>query len=256
MIFMFFKLIAAEENIVFFPNATFEQGSDYAPDESPQHAITLSAYSMDKTEVSIRSFEQFVQNGWGEDQYWSPEGLKWRKQNPNGSGKENRAAGRNPNHPVVAVTWYEADAYCKWQGGTLPTEAQWERAACPEKGRFAWGDSEEMNAAWYSGGKYGHLQSVQTNEVAQAPVSQRTKEGLFHTTGNVWEWTSDWYDSSYYESSPQTDPTGPESGRWKTMRGGSFMNLPSYCTCTHREPAAPDRVAYTVGFRCVYPEKK
>ena len=241
-------------NPISFPSGSFQQGSGHAPDETPQHDVFLDAFSIDKTEVSIRDFEQFVRQAWGTDQYWSAEGLKWRSTYPNGAGQENRAAGRNPNHPVVAVTWYEADAYCKWKGGSLPTESQWERAACPAEGRFAWGDDEQIAAAWYSGGKYGHLQSVLTKEVQQSPSNQRTKEGLLHTTGNVWEWTSDWYHAQTYQQQNPTNPTGPDDGYWKTMRGGSFMNLPSYCSCTHREPASPDRVAFTAGFRCAYTE--
>ena len=239
-----------------FPAGSFEQGSDVAPDESPRHTVFLDAFSIDQTEVSIREFEQFVRQGWDIDQNWSQEGLQWRKEHPNGAGMDNRSAGRNPNHPVVAITWYEADAYCKWKGGSLPTEAQWERSACPIEGRFAWGDDEQIEAAWYSGGKYGHLQSVLTKEVQQSPANQRTKEGMMHTTGNVWEWTNDWYHAQTYQRDKSTNPTGPSDGYWKTMRGGSFMNLPSNCSCTHREPASPDRVAFTVGFRCAYAEGK
>jgi len=231
-------------------------GSGVAPDESPVHEVSLSPFSLDRSEVSIRDFENFVRNGWKQDQYWSAEGLKWRETNPQGAGAENRAAGRNPNHPVVAVSWYEADAYCRWKGGALPTEAQWERAACPAEGRFAWGDDEDVEAAWYSGGKYGHLQSVLTKEVQQAPVDQQTAEGLMHITGNVWEWTADWYHANSYQEQAPNNPTGPSQGTWKTLRGGSFMNLPSYCSCTHREPAPPNRVAFTVGFRCAYPEER
>ena len=154
----------------------------------------------------------------------------------------------------MAVTWYEADAYCRWKGGSLPTEAQWERAACASQkpGRFAWGNDEMVDAVWYSAGKYGHLQSVLTNAVDDAPDAQLTADGLYHTTGNVWEWTADWYDANYYQQEVSKNPKGNDTGTWKTLRGGSFMNLPSYCTCTHREPAQPDRVAYTTGFRCAY----
>jgi len=135
----------------------------------------------------------------------------------------------------------------------LPTEAQWERAACPSNGsNFPWGNSEKIAAAWYSGGKYGHLQSVLTKAANQAPRNQQTAAGLTHTVGNVWEWTADWFHSDSYKNPSLVDPKGPSTGTWKSLRGGSFMNLPSYCTCTHREPARPDRVAFTVGFRCAY----
>jgi len=255
MIFLLTTLIHANETVL-FEAGSFERGSGVAPDESPRHTVHLDSFLLDRSEVSIAEFEEFVQNGWSEDGSWSEEGLAWRHKHPQGAGKENRAAGRKGNHPVVAVSWYEADAYCRWKGGGLPTESQWERAACPEEGRFAWGDSEEVEAAWYSGGKYGHLQSVLTKEVDQAPTAQQSQDGLYHSTGNVWEWTADWYHARYYQDKTPANPAGPETGHWKTLRGGSFMNLPSYCSCTHREPARPERVAFTVGFRCAYPGAK
>lgn len=237
-----------------FGDTTFTMGSGKTPDESPAHLVTLSPYKIDLTEVNIQSFEQFVAEGWSNDIYWSNEGLRWRTENPDGAGATHRRAGRGDEHPVVAVTWYEADAYCKWKGGRLPTEAEWEQAACrgQTEGRFAWGDDEMVEAPWYSAGKYGHLQSVLTKTTTDAPETQRTRDGLYHTTGNVWEWTNDWYHANHYQTTESTNPTGPNDGYWKTLRGGSFMNLPSYCTCTHREPARPTRVAYTTGFRCAY----
>lgn len=248
----FFTAIASAAQVIPIPSGDFVRGSGHSPD-SPRQSISLSAYQIDATEVSIAEFERFVQEGWRQDSYWSSDGLRWRQQNPNGATVKNRAAGRPNTHPVVAVTWYEADAYCRWKGGMLPTEAQWERAACSGEGRFPWGDDEQVEAAWYSGGKYGHLQAVLTKAVDDAPLEQRTELGLFHTTGNVWEWTADWYHKDSYLRDPNTDPSGPELGTWKTLRGGSFMNLPSYCSCTHREPAPPTRTAFTVGFRCAYP---
>jgi len=161
--------------------------------------------------------------------------------------------GRTADHPVVAVTFYEAEAYCRSRGGALPTEAQWERAACGEGGRrFPWGDREDVDAAWYAEGKFGHLGSVHTRPVTQSDPSLQSPSGALHMAGNVWEWTADWYHRDAYREGPTTDPTGPASGTWKTLRGGSYMNLASYCTCSHREPARPERVAYTTGFRCAY----
>jgi formylglycine-generating enzyme required for sulfatase activity len=253
MLFLSILSTFAQETVS-FPADTFQQGSDFSPDESPKHAVSLSPYQLDTTEVSIKEFEQFVSAGWSQDKFWTAEGLIWRTTNPQGAGAQNRSAGRASAHPVVAVSWFEADAYCHSKGGRLPTEAEWERAACngQKEGRFAWGDDEMMDAAWYSSGKYGHLQAVLTKTKAETPAEQLTKDGLYHTTGNVWEWTADWYHAEYYQKQEAQDPTGPDSGVWKTLRGGSFMNLPSYCSCTHREPARPDRVAYTTGFRCAF----
>ena len=243
----------AEERAT-FDAVSFVMGSGKTPDETPSRTVTLSPFAIDLTEVSIQDFERFVKEGWYTDSHWSPEGLAWRTQNPSGAGLTYRTADRSENHPVVAVTWYEADAFCRWNGGRLPTEAEWEYTACrgQQDGRFAWGDDEMVEAPWYSAGKYGHLQKVLTEVVDDAPEAQRTKDGLYHTTGNVWEWTADWYHAQYYAQNETDNPKGPDTGTWKTLRGGSFMNLPSYCTCTHREPARPTRVAFTTGFRCAY----
>ena len=117
------------------------------------------------------------------------------------------------------------------------------------------GDSEEVAATWYSGGKFGHIQAVHTDAVTDQDPTLSSPLGLLHTAGNVWEWTADHYHREGYAPPgvAATDPTGPNQGTWRVLRGGSFMNLPSYCTCTHREPATPDRVAFTTGFRCAYP---
>ena len=237
---------------VTFQANDFMQGSGRSVDDSPRHSVSLSTYKIDQYEVSIKQFEEFVKTAWSNEQFWHSDSKEWRFKNPDGAGSDNRRADRPLNHPVVAVSWYEADAYCHWKGGQLPTEAQWENAACPDAGIFPWGSAEDVNAVWYSGGKYGHLQTVLTKAVDDSPAAQRTEEGLTHTVGNVWEWTSDWYHKDSYKSSDNLDPKGPDTGLWKTLRGGSYMNLPSYCGCTHREPASPDRVSYTVGFRCAY----
>lgn len=252
MLYLLFSLSHAQPTAS-IPAGSFLRGSGRTPDDTPRHQVSLAAFSIDRYEVRISEFEIFVQQAWNDDSIWSAEGIQWRKSHPKGAGAKDRRAGRNTDHPVVAVTWYEADAYCRWKGGHLPTEAQWERAACANKDqRFPWGESEDIEAVWYSGGKYGHLQSVLTKPVHQSTPNQRTPDGLVHTVGNVWEWTQDWYHKDSYAKEESPDPQGPATGTWKILRGGSFMNLPSYCSCTHREPAAPARVAFTIGFRCAY----
>lgn len=233
------------------PAGTFTQGLAGSPD-APPRTVTLSGFQIDVHEVSVADFEQFVRDPAHQDPAIWAEGWDWHEQHPDGAGAVNRRAGRDAQHPVVAVSWFEADAYCRWRGGRLPTEAEWERVACDGAGPYAWGDSESVPVAWYAGSKYGMVSSVQTLPVHQADPQTHTSLGVVHMAGNVWEWTADWYDRDGY-TEPATDPTGPSSGTWRVLRGGSYMNLPSYCRCTHREPALPQRVAFTTGFRCAYP---
>jgi sulfatase modifying factor 1 len=242
---------AAPPEAVFLPAIEFNRGSLRAPDEQPVRTIGVAGFSIDRTEVSIDAFEHFARSAWSDASVWSEAGRAWRDANGRGSGRDMRHAGRTGSHPVVAVSWFEADAFCRWKGGRLPTEAQWERAACDGgAGPFPWGEGERAGVRWST--KSVHFG---VNRVDTAPVMEDTSPGptgLQHMVGNVWEWTADWYHREAYTSGPTTDPTGPTTGQWKTIRGGSFSNLPSYSTCTHREPAEPEDVRLTVGFRCVY----
>lgn len=233
------------------PAGSFGQGNGRDPD-APERTVTLSAYRIDRTEVSVGAFEAWAAGGYTDRAAWSPEGWTWAQANPGGAGSELRAAGRTADHPVVAVTWFEADAYCRAQGGALPTEAQWERAACGTDGRtFPWGESQDVAAAWYSYGKHGQVPGVDTQPADRQDPGLRSPSGMVHAAGNVWEWTADWYHRTG-TTGDATDPTGPETGTWRVLKGGSFTALPSYCACDHREPAEPERVAFTTGFRCAY----
>jgi iron(II)-dependent oxidoreductase len=237
------------------PAATFHEGGGRAPDETPVREVTLSAYRIDRTEVSLAAFEAFVAaGGYRDTRWWSPEGLAWLREHPEGAGARVRAAGRTPEHPVVAVTWYEADAYCRSKGGSLPTEAQWEHASChDDHSRYPWGDDEDFSASWYKEGKWAQVDGVKTEPAAVQDPALASPFGLVHAAGNVWEWTADTYRADAYEAGAATDPVSTVASPWRTLRGGSFLNLPSYCTCTHREPAQPAEVRLTAGFRCAYP---
>lgn len=205
----------------------------------PSGAPGGGAFALDRTEVSVQDFERFVAEGWSTDAHWSAGGRAWRQAHPEGAGPDTRRAGRDPTHPVVAVTFWEAEAFCAWRGGRLPTEWEWERAASGDRGsRYPWGDAQDAPAQWYAGSKYGQIHSVNTRPVDNSDPATDSPQGVRHLAGNVWEWTASVY-------SPKVDT-------WRTLRGGSFLNLPSYATATHREPARPERVAFTTGFRCAY----
>lgn len=203
-----------------------------AADTADRVAIAASggveAFLIDRSEVSIQDFEAFAgQGGYGQARLWSEEGLAWLAENPGGQGAPHRRADRNPEHPVVAVTFYEAEAFCAWRGGRLPTEEQWSLAVCgPESPRWP---AEEAN--WYGGSKYGKVHSVATVVTGPPQGPNQLQNG----SGNVWEWT-----------------TSEIGEQWKVLKGGSYANLPSYCTCSHREAREPSAAAYTTGFRCVY----
>lgn len=252
---MFLLLIVARAEPLNIPGGSFRQGSDRVADESPVREVTLAGFRIDRTEVSVDEFEAFVkEGGYGERRWWSAEGWAWLQEHALGAGAEMRSSGRPASHPVIAVTWYEAEAYCSSKGGSLPTEAQWEHAACGDGGRrYAWGDSEDFGAAWFKEGKLGQITDVHTKPVTEEDPTLASPFGLVHTVGNVWEWTRDNYRNNAYVDLPAVDPIDSTASLWRTMRGGSYMNLPSYCTCTHREPARSDTVRLTTGFRCAYP---
>jgi len=218
--------------------------------DAPVRQVELRPFRIDRTEVSIDRFEAFVRDGWTDRSAWSEDGWSWAQAHPPHERRELRQSGRPGTHPVVAVTWFEADAYCRWRGGRLPTEAEWERAACGgAEQRYPWGDSEDETFRTNDIAKYGLLDSVRTAPVDDQEARLASPVGALHMAGNVWEWTQDWYHRDGTRDDA-TDPTGPPDGTWKVLRGGSYMNLPSYCSCTHREPAEPTRVALTTGFRC------
>ena len=185
--------------------------------------VVLHGFQIDRTEVSNAMFEQVF-----------PE---HRKDRPAGAGDDD---------PVVQVTWYEADAYCRAVGLRLPTEAEWEKAARGVDGRiYPWGDAppspDRLN---YRGSHLKRLAPVEDYPRGRSPY------GALNMAGNAWEWTADWYDPRYYRNSPPKDPKGPDRGRWKVIRGGSYADGPTEARTSNRAVAAPATASPKIGFRC------
>lgn len=200
-------------------------------------------YRIDRTEVSIGDYEAFEAAGaYSENAHWSAAGLQWREKNPVGAGASHRRSNRGYNHPVVAISFFEAEAYCDWKGGALPTNDQWSRAICSSD-PFPWGASQQVPAAWFNEGKHGRITAVATQPVNESHPSLVGPKGLLHGAGNVWEWTRD--------SAVEGQAFRAQS--FRTLRGGSYANLPSYCRCDARSPALPSDTRLTTGIRCVYP---
>ncbi len=166
------------------------------------------------------------------------------------------------DHPVVHVSWNDATAFCRWAGGRLPTEAEWEHAA--RGGRtgspFPWGDDLEPDGEHRMNvfqGEFPNNDTAADGWAGTSPVASYPSNGfgLFDVTGNVWEWCSDWFDPTWYRHSPIDDPKGPETGHAKVMRGGSYLCHASYCRRSRvdaRSSNTPDSSTGNIGFRVAF----
>ena len=182
-------------------------------------------------------------------------GADW--QHPEGAGSD--LAGRE-DHPVVHVSWHDAAAYCAWAGRRLPTEAEWEYAARGGlEGRpFPWGAElrpggrHRMNV-W--NGRFPGHNTLDDGYLGTCPVQafEPNGYGLYNMTGNVWEWTADWFHPTWHATGPNEDPMGPPSGSARALRGGSYLCHASYCRryrVSARMPNTAETSTGNIGFRC------
>ena len=228
--------------MVLVPAGEFTMGSNEGnDDERPVHRIHLDAYYIDKYEVTVGQYGEFLDtNSFDPPPSWTT-----------------MAQPSYENRPVVNVDWKDANNYCKWAGKRLPTEAEWEKAARGTDQRiYPWGNDPPTPQR----ANYG--KTTWDNHAALVPVGQledsKSPYGIYDMAGNVWEWVSDWYDPDYYTNSPLRNPAGPESGKYRVMRGGSWDLAPENLRSSRRDfnimsTADYDSPAYrnfNSGFRC------
>ena len=275
--------------MVLVPEGMFQMGSDdrwaYPEDgEAPPREVETSAFWIDACAVSNADFAAFVDEtgyvtdaerfGWtfvfaellpddftstqavAQAPWWRKvEGADWRHSEGPQSSLDERL-----HHPVVHVSWNDAVAFAGWVGKLLPTEAEWERAARGglEGSVFPWGDELEPDGehrmnVWQ--GEFPGRNTLEDGHLGTAPVGSFPPNGfgLHNATGNVWEWTADWFHASFRERDRRRDPIGPPRGSSKVQKGGSYLCHHSYCRryrVAARQGSTPDSSTGNVGFRC------
>ena len=216
--------------------------------QSPAHRIFLGAFYIDKHEVTNAQYEEFIlSDGYKNKKFWTKEGWdfiqKSNVESPLNYKRNNIAP--EPDHPVIGVSWYEANAYSKWAGKRLPTEAEWEKAARGAEGRlYPWGSKMDFSKLSY----FPHVTKIL--EVGSFPEGA-SAYGIMDMAGSVWEWTADWYSANYYKQSPKRNPKGPANGKYRVLRGGAWDSIRAQLQCTYRHYEKERRQTYTIGFRCV-----
>jgi sulfatase modifying factor 1 len=279
------------EKMILLEGGSFLMGTDdqegFPTDgEGPVRSVTVSPFYIDRCTVTNEQFQRFgeetgykteaEQFGWSfvfhlfissetaknvkhvvqkTPWWWNVEGAYWKQPEGPDSTIEDRM-----DHPVVHISSNDAQAYCKWSGKRLPTEAEWEyvaRGGLIQK-KYPWGDilkpdGKHMCNIWQ--GKFPDKNNASDGYLGTAPVDafEPNGYGLYQVSGNVWEWCTDWFSRDYHLHGPYIDPKGPPSGQARVMKGGSYLCHKSYCNryrVAARTANTPDSSSGNMGFRC------
>ncbi|MFG1809583.1 formylglycine-generating enzyme family protein [Streptomyces sp. NPDC049040] len=277
----------AARGLVELPGGTFLMGSDdpdavTADGEGPVREVEVGAFAVSATTVTNAAFASFVKAtghvteaerfGFsyvfeaflppgsraaspavaGTPWWRAVQGANWRA--PSGPGSD---LSRRQDHPVVHVSWNDANAYCTWSGTRLPTEAEWEYAARGglARKRYPWGDDlapggRRMLAIWQ--GDFPQPEPGSRPGTVPVRAHRPNGFGLYNTVGNVWEWCADWFSADFHRTGPRRFPSGPPDGSARVMRGGSHLCHRSYCNRYRvgaRSSNTPDSSTGNIGFR-------
>jgi formylglycine-generating enzyme len=257
------------DGMVRVPAGTFHMGSPAGvgeTDEYPRHEVTLSAYCIDKTEVTVKAYAACVE---AKGCSAAPSTVSGEPFSGDGEERYSRLCNgdNRPDHPINCIDWYRAAAYCSWAGKRLPTEAEWEYAARGTDGRvYPWGNeaptARRLNACGSEcvtmakrelGEDWGPLYIASDGWDTTAPIGVfpdgASPFGALDMAGNVWEWTADWYDK--YPATAATNPRGAAAGLLRVARGGSWnSNDAGYERSAMRNWVSPSDRIVDIGFRC------
>jgi iron(II)-dependent oxidoreductase len=208
-------------------------------DERPQHTVYISTFYIDRYEVTNALYERFLdETGNSQPPFW------------------NDSKYNDPDQPVTGVTFYDAQAYARWAGKRLPTEAEWEKAARGGLAgkRYSWGDeTPDAGGTYRANYDPGERTDSDVDGYAySAPVGSYPPNGygLYDMAGNVWEWCSDRYGRDYYGESAESDPRGPEAGATHVLRGGSWFGGAEHLRVSARYHLSAVTAYDNIGFRC------
>jgi len=204
--------------------------TDGHPNERPPHTVWVDAFVIATTPVTNTDWAAWL------DATGTPPPAFWRS-----PGFD------EPDQPVVGISWDEAAAFAAWAGARLPTEAEWEKAARGPAARlYPWGNDAPTPAHAVFGLKEG--------SDTVSPIGNRDKGkspyGVHDLAGNLYEWTTDWYDEEFYSKNPAINPKGPTEGTAKVQRGGSYINGAYRLRSSFRTKGDPTEHDPNVGFRC------
>lgn len=276
--------------MVALPGGEFLMGSDAAEGfpgdgEGPARQVRIAPFRIDAHAVSNAKFATFAEEtgyrteaealGWSyvfsgflpaalrrvsprvESTPWwcAVQQADWRHPEGPGSTIDDRA-----DHPVVHISWHDAQAYCRWAGTRLPTEAEWEYAARGglTGARYPWGDELDPGGEFQCNiwrGRFPTKNTAADGYRGTAPVDAFPANGfgLHNMSGNVWEWCADWWSTDISSAGSRVNPAGPPTGTARVIRGGSYLCHDSYCTryrVAARTANTPDSASGHAGFRC------
>jgi formylglycine-generating enzyme required for sulfatase activity len=219
------------------PAGEFLMGAASLDNDGPDHRVKLSEFWIDTYEVTNARYALCV----------SADKCSPPARTSSNTRSSYYGDTRFENFPVVLISWYDADMFCKWAGKHLPTEAQWEKAARGTDGRFyPWGN--KFDPARVNSTLNGFLDTVAVGTYPDGV----SPYGAHDMSGNVWEWVGDWFDERYYYDSPAENPQGPKLGREKGVRGGGYGVYDAVMRTTYRRSVLPEREFVFIGFRCAW----